>query len=237
MSNNEIVYGEITTNDIPDRESYRRLTVSPRLVPWLIPGEMTGLHALIKSATLVSRQGLYSLHKLALQCLHIPGEFWECGVYTGGTAEFVALMTAHRPQFSRKQIRLFDTFEGMPETNSKFDLHKKGDFSVAHLWNYITDRFSRYKNVSLHRGFIPDTFQGLEASRIAFVHCDLDIYQSIHDCLAFCYPRMESGAIVLFDDYGHITCPGARLAVDEFFADKPEKPYILCGGQAFVVKL
>ena len=27
---------------------------------------------------------------------------------------------------------------------------------------------------------------------------------------------------MLFDDYGFATCPGARRAIDEFFADKPE---------------
>jgi O-methyltransferase len=39
---------------------------------------------------------------------------------------------------------------------------------------------------------------------------------------------------MVFDDYGTPTCPGARLAVDEFFADKNENPLIIPTGQAVV---
>jgi O-methyltransferase len=41
---------------------------------------------------------------------------------------------------------------------------------------------------------------------------------------------------MLFDDYGFYTCPGAKMAVDEFFADKSEMPIYLLGGQCFVIK-
>jgi O-methyltransferase len=40
---------------------------------------------------------------------------------------------------------------------------------------------------------------------------------------------------MLFDDYGFDSCPGARKAVDEFFANKPEKPFYLPSEQRFVV--
>ena len=39
---------------------------------------------------------------------------------------------------------------------------------------------------------------------------------------------------MIFDDYGFPTCPGARQAVDEFFADKREVPFVLPTGQAVV---
>jgi 2-polyprenyl-3-methyl-5-hydroxy-6-metoxy-1,4-benzoquinol methylase len=42
---------------------------------------------------------------------------------------------------------------------------------------------------------------------------------------------------MLFDDYGFATCPGARLAVNEFFVDKPERIIELPTGQAFVIKI
>lgn len=32
-------------------------------------------------------------------------------------------------------------------------------------------------------------------------------------------------------------CPGARLAVDEFFAPKPEQPVLAAEGQAIVFRL
>lgn len=41
---------------------------------------------------------------------------------------------------------------------------------------------------------------------------------------------------MVFDDYGFPTCPGARKAVDEFFADKRETPIVLPTGQAVAIR-
>jgi len=68
------------------------------------------------------------------------------------------------------------------------------------------------------------------------VHIDVDIYQSVKDCCEFFYPRLHAGGVMLFDDYGKWTCPGAKLAVDEFFATKPEKRFYFPSGQCFVIK-
>ena len=38
------------------------------------------------------------------------------------------------------------------------------------------------------------------------------------------------------DDYGFASCPGARKAIDEFFADKTEKPLAMLTGQALIIK-
>ena len=45
------------------------------------------------------------------------------------------------------------------------------------------------------------------------------------------------GGFIIFDDYGFPTCPGARQAVDEFFAGKPEKLLAMPSGQCVVVKI
>jgi hypothetical protein len=48
---------------------------------------------------------------------------------------------------------------------------------------------------------------------------------------------MSPGGVILFDDYGQPSCPGARTAVDEYFQDKPEQPLVQTYGQAIVFKL
>jgi O-methyltransferase len=65
---------------------------------------------------------------------------------------------------------------------------------------------------------------------------DVDVYRSILDCCEFIYPRLKTGGVMVFDDYGFPTCPGARKAVDEFFTGKPETPVILQTGQAIVIR-
>lgn len=232
----DIRYNGIINVDIPDRESYRETVVSATFKPWCLPGELHNLYNLIEYKTLVSVDRCYYLYKALLQCMKLKGEIWECGVYKGGTADMFAMLRDKYGDSNTHILRLFDTFEGMPECDLNHDFNLKGMFSDTSFEQIKTD-FSRYKNVFIHRGFIPDTFEGLEIKRIAFLHCDLDIYKSIIDNLNFCYPRMLSGGFIIFDDYGYHETPGARKAVDEFFGDKPEEPLVLATGQAMVVKI
>jgi len=54
--------------------------------------------------------------------------------------------------------------------------------------------------------------------------------------LRFYYNRLSRGGMILSDDYGFATCPSARKAVDDFFADKPESIIELPTGQASILK-
>ena len=48
--------------------------------------------------TLVSPERLYILYSLALNAVRLRGDFWECGVYKGGTARMLAEFLAfHAP--------------------------------------------------------------------------------------------------------------------------------------------
>lgn len=156
----------------------------------------------------------------------------ETGVFQGGTARLIReAMAGH----DAKQLFLFDSFEGM-KTVSTVDRHKEHDFadtSVESVRSVVGDEpFIHYR-----KGWVPDTFAGLEDRRFCFAHIDLDLYQGVLDSLTFIYPRLSSGGAIVFDDYGFASCPGARKAVDAFFADKPERPLALSTAQALVTKL
>ena len=60
---------------------------------------------------------------------------------------------------------------------------------------------------------------------------DLDLYEGVRDSLGFFYPRMAPGGVIVLDDYGFASCPGARAAADEFFDDKPERLLALSTAQ------
>jgi len=91
--------------------------------------------------------------------------------------------------------------------------------------------------VFYHKGWIPQRFADVSESDFCFVHLDVDLYQPTLDSLQFFYDRMPRGGIILCADYGFITCPGARQAMDAFFAAKKENIVCLPTGQAFVQKL
>lgn len=182
--------------------------------------------------TLVDKIRCFMAYQFSRQAAHLRGDVAEIGVYKGGTAKLLAKVF----EASGKTIHLFDTFSGMPQTDSNKDHHKSGDFSDTSLESvkaYLRDS----QNVRFYPGVFPDTASPIEDKNFCLVHVDVDIFQSVLDCCKFFYPRVEKSGIMLFDDYGFLSCPGAKIAVDEFFANKPEQPCYMPTGQCFVVKL
>jgi O-methyltransferase len=212
---------------IPNASLYR-----PLFSPWL--GESFKRYFdLAAPRTLVSADRCYVLYTLLRQALALDGDVWECGVYQGGTAAMLAKIIIESG--THKKLFLFDTFAGMPETDKVRDLHRKGDFSNTSVEE--VEAFINAPDVTVMRkGYIPDTFSGLESRRIVFAHIDVDIYRSVIESLEFIWPRLSPGGFVVFDDYGFPTCPGALQAVDEFFAQTPVCPLCLHTGQALVFK-
>lgn len=186
-----------------------------------------------KNKTLISTDRLFILEKLLIQSLRLDGDVVECGVYKGGTAAW--FNNIMNKQNSKKKLFLFDTFSGMPFTDSKKDLHKKGDFadtSLSSVQKYLNSPRCIY-----FPGLIPTTFKRFNKNKICFCHIDLDIYRPILASLDFFWPRLTCGGIFVFDDYGFSTCPGAREAVDKFFKRKRSAPIYIPTGQAIVFKI
>ena len=219
---------EVPHQILPDQQLYR-----PHFSPWEGSPEFEGVIAAVAPHSIVSRDRMWVLYTLAQQARHLPGSFWECGVYKGGTALLLASVAA---SISRKQLHLFDTFTGIPAADTKHDYYATGIYSDTSLES-VKQVVGHDDHTCYHVGTIPETFQALDNERIAIAHIDVVTYQSVYDCCCFIYPRLSSGGFIVFDDYGFITCPGARAAVDQFFADKPERPLVLATAQAVVIKL
>jgi O-methyltransferase len=214
--------------DLPDKPLYQ-----PMFSPWTDPAWRKELQ-LDGSTTLVSADRIYVLERLLRQALaSVPGDIAECGVYRGGSARILADIASRADQARR--VLLFDTFAGMPDTSKAFDYHERGDFADTSL-EAVRALLAPYPNCEFYPGFVPQTFAGLEERRFAFVHVDLDIHDAIAAASAFFYPRLTAGGFFVYDDYGFPSCPGARRAVDAFFADKPEEPLVLPTGQCIVFK-
>lgn len=200
--------------------------------PWTTDDAFQAIYQDVKHLTSVSVERLWVLYLLAKQSLKIPGDFVECGVYQGGTARLLA----HVLMGSGKKLHLFDTFMGMPLADVKWDVHRKGDFYETSL-EEVQAVVGHEDMVVFHKGFVPETFLGLNDLRPAFVHLDLDLRQSTWDALEFIYPRMPLGASMVIDDYGQGTCPGLIEAVDRYFEDKRSVPLSLLGMQAVIFKI
>jgi O-methyltransferase len=199
--------------------------------PWIDDRDFNLLMSQVHGRTLVDRVRCFMLYQYARHIGQLQGDVAEIGVYQGGTARLLA-KTLDR---SQKTIHLFDTFAGMPSTDPGRDLHRSGDFadtSLEAVQAYLAD----CTNVRFYQGFFPATSAPIMDMTFALVHIDVDIYRSVLDCCQFFYPRMERGGIMIFDDYGFTSCPGAKAAVDAFFASNSEAPCYLPTGQCVVIR-
>ncbi|HME82040.1 MAG TPA: TylF/MycF/NovP-related O-methyltransferase [Candidatus Eremiobacteraceae bacterium] len=213
---------------LPDGAAYR-----PRFRPWLVDSWQQ-CFTLTRGKTLVSDDRLYVLASLMRQALAtVAGDVAECGVYQGGTAALLA--ETMRERGDARRLFLCDTFAGMPDTDPAVDIHRKGDFSDTSL-AAVRSYLAAYANIEYLPGVIPASLAPLAGKRFCFVHIDLDIHAAVLDASSFFYERVASGGFLVYDDYGFASTPGARLAVDEFYADKLETPLVLAGGQCVVFK-
>ena len=90
----------------------------------------------------------------------------------------------------------------------------------------------------LVKGFFDKTLSSYEG-RIALLHLDGDLYESYKGPARDPVRQSRQGGIIMFDEYDDPRWTGARKAIDEFFADKPEVvvPHAKCTWKYYVEKL
>lgn len=142
--------------------------------------------------TMLSQDRVDSLTSIAREASLLEGDFWDVGCNNGGSA---AVMKYAVPA---KHIRLFDSFEGLPaateEDGANGAERPVGMFAVEYM--DILQRLG-----TIHKGWVPQTFAGLEHSKIALAHVDLDYYKSTKEALQFILPRIVLNGYVVVDDY------------------------------------
>jgi O-methyltransferase len=206
----------------------------PLFSPWLGHPDFQKVYEGAAPYTEVPPDRCYLLVSFARYASHLQGDFAECGVYKGGTALLLArILEAHK-----RKLYLFDSFEGLPAVNQERDKwFQEGQFGDGSM-ELVRQLLAPFHNfVDIRQGWIPETFQGLDNTSYALVHVDVDLYQSTLDCCSYFYPRLVTGGMIVFDEYGFAAAEGEKDAVDQFFADKPESPIVLPTGQAIVIKL
>jgi Macrocin-O-methyltransferase (TylF) len=184
----------------------------------------------------VTHERKYNLDQLFQLVLQVGGDVAECGTYKGGSAFFLARrIINHRLD---KRLCLFDSFEGLsaPASIDGNYWHAGALSSRIEDVQRALAPLGAIPFIDICKGWIPDRFHEVADRRFCFVHIDVDLYQPSLDSIAFFYPRLEPGGIILLDDYGFESCPGVTAAVDRFMADKPEPIINLSAGGALIMK-
>ena len=136
------------------------------------------------------------------------GDYAECGVWQGYSAEHIAETIPEGATFY-----LFDSFQGHEEPG-EFDhagAHPKGRYADTSIERVA----ARIPSAVIIPGFLPGTLARVADCRFRFVNVDVDHYLPTKAVIEFFKPRMVKGGIMRFDDSGSSDCPGATKAVEE----------------------
>lgn len=193
----------------------------PKLRPWTTRPYLTrslerGIHGIPDERCFVLQNVMFALR-------NVPGDVAECGVRFGKSTAFLYDADASGGMGGRA-FCLFDSFEGLSEPQ-KEDLVPGQDKAawVKHELSVpeqtVRKNLADLQNVHYFKGWIPDRFPDVAERTFALLHVDVDLYQPTRDALEFFWPRLSPGGMVVCDDYGSAKCPGAKRALDEFFAD------------------
>jgi O-methyltransferase len=159
----------------------------------------------------------WMVHQLLRLVADVPGDTAECGVYEGATSLLIAKANA-RSEHDRMHF-MFDSFAGLSQPHAADGSYwRAGD--LRRTEDVARARLAGLEGMELMPGWIPDRFHEVADRRFAFVHVDVDLYEPTRDSLAFFWPRLADGGILVVDDYGFSTCPGATRAVREVLQDR-----------------
>jgi hypothetical protein len=180
-------------------------------------------------------QRRWMLWQLLRMTGNVPGDTAECGVWYGASSWLMAAF-ARQSAAQPKEHHLFDSFEGLSTPVAVDGSHWfRGALAVSE--DTATGNLAPFRDLlHVHKGWIPERFPAVADRVFSFVHVDVDLYEPTRDSIAFFYERLSPGGILLCDDYGCTTCPGATKAADEFLADRPEKMISLDSGGGFFIR-
>jgi O-methyltransferase len=163
------------------------------------------------------------------------GDLAECGCFEGASAYFMLQASTHG------MLYLFDSFQGISEPDGRdSDIGAdvmpwaKGDLRSSE--QKLRANLTGSEAYCALAGWIPERFAEVADKKFRVVHIDVDLHQPTYDSLEFFYPRLVDGGVIVMDDYGFLTCPGARRAADEYARSQGIEILHLATGQGVITK-
>lgn len=186
----------------------------------------------VRPWTMTSPERIYAL----IQALRYvssndtAGAIVECGVWKGGSMAASA-KTLLQMKDVKRDLFLFDTFEGMSEPTLKdLDYSGKKAFEILQedpAFRCANAPLEGVKNVLFKTGYpkekihfiqgkVEETIPASAPESISLLRLDTDWYESTRHELVHLFPRLSHNGVIIIDDYGH--WKGSRQACDEYFA-------------------
>lgn len=183
--------------------------------PWHSDEDFQHVYRAVRRNTLVDIWRMHELWSMLGELVEVPGSVLEVGVWRGGSG---AMMAARAQALGiADPVYLCDTWEGVVKSGPVDTYYRDGkhdDASRGTVERLVAQL--GLTNVELLQGVFPDATASLIADRsFRLCHIDVDVYRSAADVFGWAWPRVSSGGVVVFDDYGFPACPGVTQFVDE----------------------
>lgn len=190
-----------------------------------------------------------NLVRYFLAALPVAGARAECGVYRGASALLLChAARVHDPAYAGQDLFLIDSYEGASESGAHDLIPVRGGDGGAHMEPFFTRQaesgwrdavqraFRDFPAARIVQGWVPQVLSQLPDQRWSFVHLEVDLYEPTLGGLEYFYPRLNTGGVIITDDYGPIFTPGGRKAWRDF-CTRHQIPYVvLTSGQAVIMK-
>lgn len=197
-------------------------TAAPKMIDIRsLPGfDMLARQVIEQKRTLLYYDRLYTLYQALFRIKGLiggsPANIAEVGVYKGGGSYFMA-STLQALGGDSVTLHCFDTFEGHASRDVREqDPHQRVSSFSDTSFESVSEYLSKFNNIKIYKGRIQETSPQVEKKNFCFVHLDMDLYDPTVFSLQFFERRLLPGGIIVVDDYGFLTCPGVKQAVDEF---------------------
>lgn len=207
---------------------------------------LTGTPDVVKPAYSKRRERFYNLAQFFLQVQKLEGAIAECGCWKGLSSYMLChLLRRHRAGFRGAGYQIFDSFEGLsvpvdadmvmnPKLQSADATRPAGSYAAAYY--EVRASLAEFPEIEYHKGWLPQSLEGLPEQRYRFVHVDVDLYEPSKGCLEYFYPRLVPNGMIVSDDYGSLYWPGAKKAIDDFCAEHQVPLLTVSTGQAILWK-
>lgn len=138
----------------------------------------------------------------ANQVKHLPGDFVECGVTRGGLARAI-IDYVEFPNLD-KDFYLLDTFRGLEAALISDEERALGVSPGGYedCYEDVVQTFNRFPRVEIIRGAVPDSLNRVPTKNVCFLSIDMNCAAPEIAAVEFFWDKLETGAIVLLDDYG-----------------------------------
>ena len=191
----------------------------------------------IRKHTLVDIYRCYELWQVVDQLSDIPGDLLEVGVWRGGSGALIA----KRAQISNIDGRIFlcDTFTGVVKASKNDNAYTGGEHADTSE-EAVVELLAAMdlNNTLILRGVFPDdTASEISSQNFRFVHIDVDVYQSAKEITDWAWPRLSTGGVIIYDDYGTESTIGVTRLVDEQQGLADRLTIYNINGHALVIKL